>query len=152
MTEEFFEDANRGEAELKETGKETPENNYERYNKELGGIINEQDYQGALDRMDGAKELKEDNPRIIQALNIARIAEIDLIGLNNAEKARDPKVLLYATLRGDVGPKDNRNHHSQMSDQRLFGEALKMLGDTVSLKKLVEKLPHIFNWPSDKIG
>ncbi|MDO8504751.1 MAG: hypothetical protein Q7S36_02760 [Candidatus Liptonbacteria bacterium] len=148
MTKEF-KGTNPDKMEPKnESGKEAPENNYEQY-KSLGGIINENDYQSALDRMDSAKELKKDSSQIIQALNMSLYAKIEL---NGPEKSADPRVLLYATLREDAGPKDNTYHYSQMSDQRLFAEALRMLGDEDSLKKMVETLPHIFNWPSDKIG
>ena len=50
----------------------------------------------------------------------------------------DPKVKLYVVLRADNKPEDVKYHHSQMSDQRLFAEVLRMLGDTDALNKLVD--------------
>ena len=51
---------------------------------------------------------------------------------------------LYAVLRADANVDKEKYHHSQMSDQRLFAEALRMLGDTVSLRKFIAAHPHIF--------
>jgi len=44
---------------------------------------------------------------------------------------------------GAVRPEDIEHHHSQMSDQRLFAETLRMLGDVASLGKLIEAYPSI---------
>lgn len=119
------------------------ENNYQHY-LELGGIINEKDYRSALDRMDNARVIDRENPQvknfISQVLGMARYAEIEL---NNSEDVPDPKVALYVILRGDTGPKDVKYHHDQMSDQRVFGEVLRMSGDADSLDKLIKAYPNI---------
>ncbi|HEY4474773.1 MAG TPA: hypothetical protein VJC06_02530 [Candidatus Paceibacterota bacterium] len=97
---------------------------------------------------------------IKQAENISKFAGIEL---HSTEKSIDPRVLLYSTLRGDVklekyqdkasgkstsiyfnGVQDDNpklkekseRHHSEMTDARLFAEALRMLGDTNSLNKM----------------
>lgn len=119
------------------------ENSYQRY-LELGGIINGIDYQSALDRMNKIKTLDRNNPEvkneIFQAENIARYAGIELSNLKNV---LDPKIVLYVILRNDTKPKDVKYHHSQMSDQRIFGEVLRMLGDADSLDKLIKFHPNI---------
>lgn len=126
----------------KETA-DIPENSYQRY-VELGGIINEKDYQSALDRMDKTRTLDRKNPQvrnsIQQALGIARYAKIKL---NDSENVLEPKIVLYVTLRNDAKPEDVKYHHSQMSDQRIFGEVLRMLGDADSLDKLIKTYPNI---------
>ena len=114
------------------------ENNYQHY-LELGGIINEKDYQSALDRMNNAYALDKKSPgirnSIQQAVDMARYAKIEL---NDSEDVHDSKILLYVILRLDVKPEDVEYHHSQMSDQRIFGEVLRMLGDADSLDKLIK--------------
>lgn len=107
---------------------------YEQYRK-LGGIINEKDYESALLRA-------EDHPMpniylVAQLASIARTAGIEPLNAN------DPRTILYAVLRYDTAPESVLYHHSQMSDQRLFAEVLRMLQDTDSLKKLIDTHPHI---------
>jgi hypothetical protein len=63
--------------------------------------------------------------------------------LRNTENTIDQRTILYATLRSDVAPKEVEHHHSQMSDQRLFAEVLRMLGDVESLDKMIEAYPNI---------
>ena len=113
------------------------ENSYQRY-VELGGIINEKDYRGALDRVKDTTTL--DKALISQAENIAERAKIIL---RNSEDTLDPKIILYGILRADTAPEGTKYHHSQMSDQRLFAEALRMLGDADSLEKLIKAHPNI---------
>ena len=114
------------------------ENNcYQRY-QELGGIINEKDYESALARARNA--ITPDGRLIKQAELIAQTAEIELC---NAKDAIDQRVILYGVLRTDTRPEKTPYHHSQMCDQRLFAEALRMLGDVDSLNKLIAAHPHI---------
>jgi len=117
----------------------TPKGNncYERY-KELGGIINEKDYESALTR---AKNTTALDLLLIKQLEF--IAEFAGIELHSTEDAVDRRAILYGILRTDSKPKEAKYHHSQMSDQRLFAEALRMLGDTDALHKLVSTHPHI---------
>ena len=104
---------------------------YSKY-QELGGIINEEDCKNAWARAEKATAFIKS--LIGQAKEIARYAGIIL---DNSDGV-DPKVKLYAVLRADNKPEDVKHHHSQMSDQRLFAEALRMLGDTDALNKLVD--------------
>lgn len=111
-------------------------NSYQRY-QELGGIINEKDFDSALSRLE-----EEGIPRktsIKQAEGMARFAGIEL----DVENGIDKRVKLYAILRSDVQPENEKYHHSQMTDQRLFVEALRMLGDADSLGKMIRAYPHI---------
>lgn len=116
-------------------------NRYQRY-LELGGIINENDFESALDRIGSALDRKEPSVRasISKAIGIAEYAGIEL---RNPEGDFDPRVVLYVILRNDVRPEGVRYHHSQMSDQRIFGEVLRMLGDAASLDKLIKAFPNI---------
>src|SRR3989344_4559411 len=120
---------------------------YRRY-LELGGIINETDYQSAIDRMYRALDGRgpqvrssEMLSRVEQAKGIARCSGIEL---SDSGDAPDPRVvLLYVILRSDTRPEGVKYHHDQMSDQRIFAEVLRMLGDKDSFDKLVKAHPHI---------
>ena len=114
------------------------ENNcYERY-QELGGIINEKDYESALARAKNTTTL--DITLIKQLEFIAHIAGIEL---HNTKDTIDQRTILYGILRTDTKPEGVKYHHSQMSDQRLFAEVLRMLGDVDSLNKLINAYPNI---------
>ncbi len=116
------------------------ENNcYERYQK-LGGIINEKDYESALARAKNTTVLDLEITLIKQSELIAKIAGIEL---HNSTDALDQRTILYGILRADAKPKGIKHHHNQMSDQRLFAEVLRMLGDIDSLNKLINTHPHI---------
>lgn len=119
------------------------ENNYQRY-LELGGIINENDCQSALDRMNSAHALDRKDPQVIDSIRqVVDMARYVKIKLNDSEDVLDPMVVLYVILRLDTKPKDVKYHHSQMSDQRIFGEVLRMVGDADSFDKLVKAYPNI---------
>ena len=109
---------------------------YDRYQK-LGGIINEKDCTSALERAEKTAVFSESLIR--QAENIAKYAGIVLGDSGGV----DPKVKLYAVLRADKKPKDVEYHHSQMSDQRLFAEAVRILEDIDSLNKMIAAYPNI---------
>ena len=119
------------------------ENNYQNY-VELGGIINEEDYQKALNRMNSLNILKIRDMQVIdsirQAIEIADYAEIKI---NDLDGVLDPKIVLFVILRLDVGPEGVKYHHSQMSDQKIFVEALRMLGDARSRDKMIKAYPNI---------
>lgn len=111
-------------------------NSYQKY-QGLGGIINEGDYRSALAR---AKDtIKLDDRLVSQSELIARVAKIEL---NNTKDSLDQRTILYGVLRSDK-PEGVKYHHCQMSDQRLFAEALRMLGDVDSLNKLVSAYSNI---------
>jgi len=110
----------------------------------LGGIINEADYQSAIDRMRGACALDRREPQIINSIMQVKVmARYSGIALSDSEDASDPRIALYVILRGDIRPTGVKYHHDQMCDQRIFGEVLRMLGDTDSFEKLVKTHPHI---------
>ncbi len=112
------------------------EESYQNY-KSLGVIINEKDYLSALAR---AKDTATLDVRLVrQSELIARVAGI---GLRNEKGSLDRRTILYGVLRSDK-PEGVRYHHCQMSDQRLFAEALRMLGDVDSLDKLVSAYSNI---------
>jgi len=135
------------------------EKNYQEYLK-LDGIINKGDYDrilkeamilNILDKKASEKKaLDKDNSEIEttikQGVHIADFAKI--ISLNNPEKNFDPKLdlkmVLYVLLRTDFHSEGAQNHHGQMSDQRLFVEAVKMAGDADALDKLIKAYPNIF--------
>ena len=124
-----------------EMGPSAPDNAQEKSYREyleLGGIINEKDYTSAFERAENVTTLNK--IFIKQAENIARFAGIEL---HNTENTTDQRTILYATLRSDFAPKEVEHHHSQMSDQRLFAEVLRMLGDVESLDKMIEAYPNI---------
>ena len=98
---------------------------------ELGGIINENDYNSAMMRTQNTTRFNESIIR--QAENIAKVGGIEL---HNTGDTVDPKIILYGILRSDVRPEGVKHHHQQMSDQRLFAEVLRMLEDTDALAKL----------------
>lgn len=121
----------------REGAKDISEHNYEQY-QGLGGTINKKDYQGALDK---AKDTTTpDKATILQAESMAKRAGIIL---RNSKDAIDQRTILYGILRTDTKSEEVKYHYSQMSDQRLFAEVLRMLGDADSLQKLIETHPQI---------
>ena len=123
-----------------------------RHYLELGGIINETDYQNAIDRMHSTRMLERKDPQVRSSImQVWIMAEYSGIRLNNLEDVSDSRIVLYVILRGDVESDGVKYHHSQMSDQRIFGEVLRMLGDTDSFSKLVKAYPHIsFEYEREK--
>jgi len=114
--------------ELLEKGadvKNTPEKyKYQHYLK-LGGIINEHDYNSALERM-GNATIKES--RVSQVESIKKFAKI--------ESLNPLAIKLYEVLHSDKRPENAEHHHDEMNDQKLFREALMMLEDTDALDKM----------------
>ncbi len=138
MNGEYFEKNGAGEqGAQKESGLDAPNSGYEQY-KALGGIINEKDYESAITRSKNVTA--PDKALITQTESIAETAGVEL---HNTKDSLDPRVVLYGILRNDTHPEGVKYHHSQMSDQRLFAEALRMLGDTESLNKVVGAYPNI---------
>ncbi|MFA5359696.1 MAG: hypothetical protein WC349_01935 [Patescibacteria group bacterium] len=120
------------------------ESNYEDY-KKLGGIINEGDYERILNKARESKILDEKNSEIRSTIRQGEvIAEFAKISLNNSEDNPDSKIVLYVLLRTDPIPEGKQNHHGQMSDQKLFSEAVRMTGDADALNKLIAAYPNIF--------
>ncbi|OGD24718.1 MAG: hypothetical protein A3A98_01435 [Candidatus Staskawiczbacteria bacterium RIFCSPLOWO2_01_FULL_40_39] len=111
---------------------EHEKDSYEQY-QELGGIINRDDYESALQR--SAETGMVSDIMVAQIENMAKFAGIEL---QNEKSADDPWVKLYAVLRSDSKPEEVKYHYSQMSDQRLFAEVLRILRDTDALSKLID--------------
>jgi hypothetical protein len=109
---------------------------YDQYVR-LGGIINEVDYQSIFER---AKNTTRINISLIkQSELIAQAAGIELLNTKNTVA---PITMLYGILRTDTNS-ESQYHHSQMCDQRLFAEALRILADEESLNKLIIAYPNI---------
>ncbi len=106
-------------------------NSYEQYRK-AGGIINEKDYVSALLRAKGIKMI--DKSQVAQAELMARVAGIEL---EDSTAELDPRVALYAVLRGNTNLLNSTPEEQYLRDrdQLLFAEVLRMLGDIESLKK-----------------
>lgn len=113
---------------------ETPKENsrYQQY-QELGGIINEKEYESTLARARNSQTVPE-KVLVKEAELMAKFAGIKL---HNTEDAIDPRTILYVILRSDTKPKEAKHHHSQMPDQRIFAESLRIFGDTDALSKLI---------------
>ena len=148
MNQESFKDKSTNTKNAETAGiKDVFESNYQRYQK-LGGIINEKDYNATLEKARNLKVLDRTGRYAAQEIkNTIRhgnyIAEFSGIELNTSEDALDSKILLYVILRLDTKPEDTKYHHSQMSDQRIFMEVVRMLGDADSVEKLIEAYPNI---------
>lgn len=104
---------------------------YQKY-QEAGGIFNEVDYNEALERsfLILPPERNLNKQAELQAEQMAKFA-----GLNGPI---DRSIRLYGILRTDTNPDKKEYHHSQMSDQSLFAEALRMNNSVLSLKKFIE--------------
>jgi len=111
--------------------------NYERY-RQLGGIINEGDYKKALTRVAQTTRLRE-KTLVAQAERVVGVAGFSL---NNDKDCLDDVTTLYGVLRTDQKP-GVEYHHGQMSDERLFAEALRMLDRPDLLAKVIEAYPNI---------
>jgi len=109
------------------------ERNYARYTA-LGGIINEKDHDSVIARAE--KGVVENKTRRTNMDVTAQFSGIERTAVDKAYP-------YYEILRTDERPAGVEYHHSSMSDQRLFAEALRMVGDTVSLEKLIAAHPHI---------
>lgn len=103
--------------------------NYNNYLK-LGGIINKAACLSALSRVDQ----KISAEHFVD--QVERIASVVGINLDNFRGHLDKITLLYGVLRSDLEP-GALYHHGQMSDERLFAEALRMLNRPILLKKLM---------------
>ena len=115
------------------------ENNYQRY-LELGGIINEKDYDRALTRLKEA-EIEQDIPDKGQIEQVEEMLVFAGIELRFRDIYRTVK--LYSILRDDVRSEGVKYHHDQMCDQQIFVEALRMLGDIESRDKMINAYPNI---------
>ena len=128
--------------------------------KELGGEIGKEDYEDTLKK--AAIAAAPDANSIEQAKFIAKTAAITL---------NERVVRLYGILRNASVPshitadiqKDKAEgkfdprapyeirHYTQMNDQQLFAEALRMVGDTDSLNKFKSRFSNIFEKKEEEV-
>jgi len=115
---------------------EAPQNDYEKY-RNAGGFLSEADFANALAEVKARRTVEPHS--LSQAEGMAKAAGIVL---ESREEGIDPRVALYDVLhdmlRVDTQGDVKRYHHSQLSDQPLFAEALRMLDDTESLAKFLK--------------
>lgn len=106
-----------------------------------GGRINETDYQSALSRV----QIGNANENFKK--NAKNMADFYGISLKELRSEIDPCVL-YAILREDIGARELEYHHSQMGDQQILVEALRMLEQDTAAQIIISRhtspnKPHI---------
>ena len=114
---------------------EAPQNDYEKY-RNAGGFLSEADFANALAEVKARRTVEPHS--LSQAEGMAKAAGIVL---ESREEGIDPRVALYDVLHDMLRVDDrdiNRYPLSQLSDQPLFAEVLRMLGDTQSLAKFLK--------------
>ncbi|GEM_PF-3168975 len=118
--------------------------NYQNY-LALGGTINKEDYESILKKAETLKIRNSTDPSveccIRQLENMARFSGIEL---HNEGVIPGSKIMLYVSVRVDFKNGGLQDHYTQLNDQRMFAEVLRILGDADSLKKLSQAYPHIF--------
>jgi hypothetical protein len=124
------------EASATEDNETNEQENWQEY-QALGGTLDESSYQSVVEKMKSVTTA--DAVYATQAAVIARAAGMDSLGNS------DSRVIAYSVLRSDTNTAGEEHHHSQMSDQKLFAEALRIQGDKESLDKLIVSHPHIFS-------
>ncbi len=108
----------------------------------MGGRLDEENYARVM------KKAEEESGAGITSsyarAQVATIADISGISLEHIrdEVGLDP-VVIYEILRNDKIPKEVANHHSQMIDQQLLVESLRMLGAQSATLAIIAKHPHI---------
>lgn len=115
--------------DLNKTGR-----SYDQYHK-LGGIINQDSYQSAMDRAD-QQATSPEKTLVGQAKNIVMVSEIYLTKDEFSEV-----IALYAILRTDLDPEE-QYHHGQMSDEQLMAEVPRMLNYPDQLRKIIKTYHH----------
>ena len=117
-------------------------NSYEQY-RSAGGFLDETDYASVLAQAKNKKTVNSHS--LAQAGLMANMAGFEL---QNRGTQIDLHVVLYDVLCDVLRTVTNRHptayHHSQMADQPLFAEALRMLGNTEALEKFQAAHPNIF--------
>jgi len=107
-----------------------------------GGRIDEATYNSVMQRVgeDPAADFAEDFADS-QTKITADISGISLDAIRN-ETGIDPR-FIYGVLRHDMGPDGVEHHHSQMSDQQLLVESLRMLEQGSAVGAVIDKHPHM---------
>ncbi len=107
---------------------------YKEYRK-LGGALSQEEYENVLKRSADGKYAPSSSLWQGHANFMAEATGITLT---------PEAVVIYGILRSE-NPDPIKEHFSEMSDQKLLAEALRIVGDKISLDIFIEKLPHIFN-------
>ncbi len=106
----------------------------------LGGRIDEENYGRVMKRVIAESGLVQHFARI-QTSTTAAISGISLCAVRD-ETGVDPR-FIYGILRHDVASDNIKHHHSQMSDQELLVESLRMLERKEESLAVIAKHPHI---------
>lgn len=109
---------------------DAPEGGYMRY-KELGGTNSESDYLAYLEMAYNTDTISGEQRKQLELL-----VKPTGIELGDSEDSPDTKTKLYGILRSSP-------FFVNMSDHLVLAEALRILGDSDNLKKLVEIYPDI---------
>lgn len=129
---------------------------YARY-KSLGGVIDKGACQdiwteaAGITYVDKALSLQADHYALESGVPLWKADPFDKVKvvwksgiwvtLYSADQVDDATVL-YGVLRSGINP-EPEFHHSQMCDQRLFAEALRMLGRRPEIKRVIAAYPNI---------
>ena len=108
----------------------------------MGGRIDEENYTRVIQMaQDEAGASAVTKFTLFQTATIAGTSDISLEAIH-AETGINP-VCIYSILRSDKIPREVRDHHSQMNDQQLLVESLRMLGAHSAIDAIIAKHPHI---------
>ena len=100
----------------------------------LGGILTEAEYTEVMEEL--SKLVKIDSHSLSQAKDYARLAGIEI------KQENDIRAALFDVLRLHLKP--GLIHPTLISDQPIFAEVLRMLGDIPSLDIFLQAHPGIF--------
>ena len=107
----------------------------------LGGRIDEENYQRVMKRASEESSHFRVNQLRDQTRSTADVSGISLDVVRD-EACIDPRCI-YEILRYDVKPADVKDHHSQMCDQQLLVESLRMLEQGSAAQAIIDRHPHI---------
>ncbi len=119
-----------------------PESSYSQY-LALGGTITSEDYNSARQACCYSTFKNRSLSINIQITQVEGIARHSGILLEDSKIVLDKRIALYIHLRSICLSDEKNDRHIHMCDQRLFGEVLRILGDSSSLKKLLLTYPNI---------
>lgn len=115
-----------------------PKYSYEGY-VACGGRIDEVNYRRVMKAVQNAPLDGESAKR--QTDITALISGVSLEAIRN-DTGIDPRAI-YGILRHDHMPLEVKAHHTQMSDQQLLVESLRMLEQEGAVQAIMDKHPHI---------
>lgn len=107
----------------------------------VGGRIDEANYQRVMKRASEESGHFRVNHLRDQTRSTADVSGVSLDAVRD-DVGIDPRCI-YEILRYDEKPADAKDHHSQMSDQELLVESLRMLEQGSAAQAIIDKHPHI---------